>query len=787
VEALFGEGAEIVGRFTGAELAGTRYQRPFEVIPADAEGEESARRGWRVVAEDFVTAEDGTGIVHLAPAFGADDYAAGQRHGLPMFRPVDDAGRFREDIPLIGGKFVKDADPPLVEDLKSRGLVFRYSLETHSYPHCWRCRSPLLYMARDSWYIRTTEMRAAMLANNAQVSWHPPEIGTGRFGEWLEGNVDWAISRERYWGTPLPIWVCDADARHTRTIGSFVELGELSGGLPADFDPHKPFIDEVGWPCECGGTMRRTPEVIDVWFDSGAMPYAQWHYPFENREQFDRHFPADFICEGVDQTRGWFYSLMAISTMLGKGPAYRNVLVNDLVLDADGQKMSKSRGNVVDPWQAIDSFGVDAIRWYFITASHPWLPKRFDPAALGEAARRTFDTLANTYRFFALYANLESWSPADDDPPAWQRGIMDRWILSRLAALVSEVTTHFDGYQLTHGGRAIADFIVDDLSNWYVRRSRDRFWGSGDQADARAAFRTLHEVLEVLARLMAPIAPFHSDWLYRALTGSSVHLAPFPFAGMAALRDVRLEEGMRLVRIMARLGRAARERIRIRVRQPLGLLQAVVPDPAAVTEELLEVLRDELNIKRVQFLQGAGDLVSLRAQPNFRQLGRRFGGRTQEAAQQIRGLQGDSLRAYARGDGAAIVVDGVPHELEPGDLEVIEEAAGDLVVETDEGCTIALDPAVDEALRLEGLARELVNRIQRIRKDTGLAVSDRIRLGVFGEADVLAATQGHRDYIAAETLATDMTAAAAPDDGWSDRLHDADLDGVAVRIGVERA
>jgi isoleucyl-tRNA synthetase len=786
VEALFGEGAEIVRRFKGAELAGIRYQRPFALIAEDAAGADAAANGWRVVLEEFVTAEDGTGIVHMAPAFGADDYAAGQRHGLPLFRPVDDAGRFREEIPLVGGMFVKDADAVLVEDMRPRGLVFRYSLETHNYPHCWRCRSPLLYMARDSWYIRTTEMRAEMLANNAQVSWHPPEIGTGRFGEWLEGNVDWAISRERYWGTPLPIWVCDTDASHTRTIGSFAELAGLAGELGTDLDPHKPYIDNVTWGCECGGTMRRTPEVIDVWFDSGAMPFAQWHYPFDNEEKFERHFPADFICEGVDQTRGWFYSLMAIATMLGKGPAYRNVLVNDLVLDAEGQKMSKSRGNVVDPWQAIERFGVDAIRWYFITASHPWLPKRFDPAALGEAARRTFDTLANTYRFFSLYANLESWQAADDDPPAWDRGLTDRWILSRLAALVSEVTHHYDGYQLTHAGRAIADFVVDDLSNWYVRRSRDRFWGSAHELDTRAAFRTLHDVLEVLARLMAPIAPFQSDWMYRALTGSSVHLAPFPYAGMAALRDERIEEGMRTVRNLARLGRAARERVKIRVRQPLGLMQAVVPDPTVLTTELLDVLRDELNIKRVQFLQGAGDLVSLRAQPNFRQLGKRFGGQTQEAAQQIRALDGEALRAFVRGETVSIEVAGAQQVLEPGDLEVIEEAAGDLVVETDEGCTIALDPTVDNVLRLEGLARELVNRIQRVRKDTGLAVSDRIRLGIFGGADVAAAVEAHRDHIAAETLASALEVAGGSS-GWAGSLHDVDLDGVAVRIGIERA
>jgi isoleucyl-tRNA synthetase len=780
--ALFGEDVSVLRRIPARELEGVRYERPFDIVAAGADAE----RAWRVVLEDFVTAEDGTGIVHMAPAFGADDFAAGQRHGLPMYRPVDDAGRFREGLPLVGGLFVKEADAVLVAALRERGLVVRYSLEKHSYPHCWRCRSALIYMARDSWYIRTTQLQQQMLANNAQVAWYPPEVGTGRFGEWLEGNVDWAISRERYWGTPLPIWVCTADADHVRVVGSFRELAGLAGGLAEPFDPHKPFIDDVTWRCDCGGTMRRTPEVVDVWFDSGAMPYAQWHYPFENEAAFRSHFPADFICEGVDQTRGWFYSLMAISTMLDMGPAFRNVVVNDLVLDAEGQKMSKSRGNVVDPWAAIDTFGVDAIRWYFLTSSQPWLPKRFDPDALGEAARRVFDTLANTYRFFALYANLESWSPSDDDPPVTERGVMDRWILSRLAFLVTTVNDSLRRYELTYGGRLIADFVVDDLSNWYVRRSRGRFWGSADEHDARCAFRTLHEVLEVLSRLLAPFTPFHADWLHRALTaGRSAHLASFP-DGAGLVRDESLEAGMRTVRVLSRLGRAARERVKIRVRQPLGMLQAVVPDASVMSEELLHVLRDELNIRQVQFLQGTGDLVTLRAEPNFKQLGRRFGPGTQEAARRIRELGVEQLRACVAGEPVSIEVAGSMRVLEPGDLEVLEQAAGELVVEMDEGCTIALDPVITEALRLEGLARELVNRIQRLRKDRGLAVSDRIRLGIFGADNVQRAVEQHGSYIAAETLAVEVESSADPGDAWAD-AHDVNVDGVEARIAVRRA
>ena len=783
VPALFGDAARIVRRYAARELEGARYDRPFDLVQLGA----SAERGCRVLLEDFVTAEDGTGIVHIAPAFGADDYAAGQRHGLPMPRPIDDAGRFDPEIPLVGGMFVKDADPVLVEALRQRGRVFRYSLETHSYPHCWRCSSPLIYMARDSWYIRTTQVRTQMLANNARTAWHPPEIGTGRFGEWLEGNVDWAISRERYWGTPLPFWVCSLDPAHVRVIGSFAELSAAIGKLPDPFDPHKPFIDELTFACtKCTGIMRRTPEVIDVWFDSGSMPYAQWHYPFENEDLFRRHFPADFVCEGVDQTRGWFYSLMAISTMLDLGTPFRHVLVNDLVLDAEGQKMSKSRGNIVDPWTAIDDFGADAIRWYFLTSSQPWLPKRFDPEALGETARRAFDTLANTYRFFALYANIESWTPSEDDPPVEQRAVMDRWILVRLALLTRTVCAEFDAYELTRGARAIGDFIVDDLSNWYVRRSRERFWASADRADTRAAFATLHRVLQDVARLLAPLTPFQADWLYRALqAGASVHLAAFPSA--PALVDAQLDEGMRLVRLLARLGRAARDRVRIRVRQPLGTLQVVVPNDTLLSPDLVDVLRDELNVKRVQFLQGATGLVALRAQPNFRQLGKRFGGRTQQAAQRIRELDAAALRRYARGENVALDLAGHSYALEPGDLEVIEEAAGDLIVESDEGCTIALDPTLDAALQREGLARELVNRIQRLRKEAGLKVSDRIKLGVFGDGEVQEAIEHHGAYVAAETLATELVSGIVPDAKWLGAVQDLDLDGKFVRIGVRRA
>jgi len=784
VAALFGEGAEVVRRYPASELIGQRYRRPFDLVGGrGGELAELEANAWRVVAEEFVSAEDGTGLVHLAPAFGADDYAAGQRHGLPMYTPLDDAGKFAEGIELVGGLFAKAADPVLVADLEARGLVFRHTLESHSYPHCWRCSSPLLYMARASWYARTTALKDTMLANNRQVAWHPPEVGAGRFGEWLEGNVDWALSRDRYWGTPIPIWVCDREPSHTEVIGSFAELAERVGGLPEGFDPHKPWIDEYRWPCRsCGGTMQRTPEVIDVWFDSGAMPYAQWHYPFENEEIWRKHFPADFICEGVDQTRGWFYSLMAISSMLGYGPAYRHVVVNDLILDKHGQKMSKSRGNVVNPWEAIESFGADAIRWYLVTVSQPWVPKRFDPDALADAARRTFDTLANTYRFFALYANLEGWTPESEGDVAYS--VLDRWILSRLDALVAEVGAGMEAYELTRAARLIADFVVDDLSNWYVRRSRDRFWGSGDTADARAAFTTLHGTLVTLARLLAPIVPFLSDWLHRALEGgASVHLARYPEV-VPGRRDEKLEAGMEAVRTLSRLGRAARERVKIRVRQPLGALYSVIPAGIELDEELLELVRDELNVKEVRFLQAAEELVELRARPNFRVLGPRFGPRTAAAADAIRALTTEELQRFRRGEPLVIVLEGEGYEIGAEEFELREESRGNLVVEADGGYVVALDPTVTEELRLEGLARELVNRVQRLRREEGFEVSDRIRLGIFGDDEIVRAAESFRSFIAGETLALEYETGPDPDAAGYAAVREVDVDGATVRIGL---
>ena len=788
-EAIFGEERDVVGTLKGADMIGWRYRRPLDLV---AEPEERGN-GWTVVGEDFVSAEDGTGIVHMAPAFGADDYAAGQRHDLPMLNPIDGAGCFTADVGLVGGMFVKDADPKLVEALRERGLLFHVGKVEHSYPHCWRCDSPLLYVAIDSWFAATSTLKDQLLANNDKIAWHPPEVGEKRFGEWLRGNVDWALSRDRYWGTPLPVWVCDQDRDHLHWIGSLADLAAAAGPLPDDFDPHRPFIDDVTWGCDrCAGTMRRTPEVVDVWFDSGAMPYAQWHYPFENEQEFEDHFPANFICEGLDQTRGWFYSLLAISTMLGRGPSFMNCLVNDLVLDAEGRKMSKSRGNVVNPWDAIGDHGADAVRWYFITSSNPWLPKRYDPAGVREAAGKFFDTLFNTYRFFRLYASVEGWTPGDADPAPEDRPLLDRWLLARLDTVVTEVSGELERYQLTRAYRALGDFVVEDLSNWYVRRNRSRFWGSEDAADQRAAFRTLYDTLRQVAVMAAPCTPFAADWIHRALTGTSVHLERFPgpladAERAALLAGEDLETDMTDVRALVSLGRAAREDVGIRVRQPLRVARAVVPGGRTLSADMLDVVRDELNVKEVGFLSSVDGIVTLTGKPNYRSLGQRFGKQTNDAANAIRALDQDTLSAYQAGRAVEITVGGTTHALQEGDLEVIQEAAGDLVVRGEGAYTVALDAELDAELRAEGVARELVNRIQNLRKDAGLEITDRIELVVAGPEGIREAAEAHRASIAGETLCNAVSVAESAQEAGYAHAREVDIDGTTAWIGLRKA
>ncbi len=792
----------LVRLLRGAELVGLRYRRPLDWLPYPP-GEHEI-----VVGETFVSAEDGTGVVHMSPAFGADDYAAGQRHGLAFLQPVNAQGEFPADLPVAGGRFVKDADPLLVEELRRRGVLWKAGTITHAYPHCWRCGTPLLYYARTSWFVRTTDYRDEMLARNARVDWHPPEVGEGRFGEWLKNNIDWAISRDRYWGTPLPVWVCDADDTHVDVVGSFAELAERSGApLPADFDPHKPHVDGYTWRCRqrgCTGQMHRVSEVIDTWFDSGSMSFAQWGYPHQpgSRERLAQQYPADFIAEGVDQTRGWFYSLLAIATGLddalpnNAGPStrdvtagaapYGHVVVNDLVLDADGQKMSKSKGNVVDPWTVIADYGADALRLFLVASADVSVPRKFDERAIREQAVRFLLTLKNVYSgMFAQYANY-GWAPSAADPAPAARPPLDRWMLSRLAGVEQEVDGALERYDATAASRALIRFVDDDVANWYVRSSRGRFYDV-DGDDNRAAFATLYEVLVTTCRLMAPMAPFLSDWMHRELTGESVHLAPYVRAESEP-RDPDLERAMAAVRTLARLGRAAREDAGLKVRQPLSRMVCVVPDvsePELVP--LVDLLANELNVKRLEFAQTGDALVTLEAKPNYRSLGKKFGRQTPLAAQAVQAFTADELRAFLRGDPLAVAAGGESHELEPDDLTIVRRASGDLVVQEEGGFVAALDPTVTPALHREGLARELVSRVQRLRKETGLAVSDRIVLYVGGDPDVQGAVEEHGRWIGGEVLATRVVWAEAGVNEDQATMPAVEIDGTTARIAITKA
>ena len=791
VEHYFGEGAVIRRELSAADLEGLEYDRPFRLVPSY-----DVSRG-RLLPAEFVSDEDGTGLVHIAPAFGADDFALGQEFDLPVVRPVDDAGRFLPEVEEVGGEGVKEADARLQDLLEARGLMFRRESFRHSYPHCWRCDTPLIYMARDSWYVRTTEVRERMMAENAEVAWHPPEIGTGRMGEWLRGNIDWAISRDRYWGTPLPIWVCD-DCPARDVVGSFARLAELAGRMPdgpdgqGRFDPHRPEIDGLSWPCRkagCGGRMTRVPQVLDAWFDSGSMPFAQWHYPFDNHDRFEAQFPADFIAEGVDQTRGWFYSLLALSTILFDAGAYRNVLVNDLILDDSGQKMSKSRGNVVDPWETLAEHGADVLRFYLLASSNPWLPKRWDAAGLHEANRKMFDTLRSAYRFFAMYAGLEGWRHDGAEfaaRPISERPLIDRWLIGRTGTAAAEARRAFASYDLTRAARTISSYVQDDLSNWYIRLTRDRFWatrGGEEMAlDTADAFATLHGALVDTCRMLAPIAPFLSDWMHRELIGDSVHLAEFP--GGHGEIDAGLEAGMDDVRRLATLGRAAREQAGIRVRQPLRELHAVLPGGRRLDGDFVGLLAAELNVRSVVFPAGDDDIIRLSAKPDFGALGPRYGSETPAVARAVAGLDPGTVRRLRDGETIAVEVAGRGVEIRPSDVQVLEEAAGDLVVQADDGWLVGLDTALDDELLSEGFAREIVNRVQRFRRDAELAVSDRIRLAIAGSPEVERIVREHAAYIGGETLAIALETGS----GAVERLplgREIEIDGEPLRIGLE--
>lgn len=783
VERVFGEGARPVHTIRADDLVGRPYAPPFDLVPAEH----------RVVPADFVTTDDGTGLVHIAPAFGEDDMAVARQHGLEMPNPIGPDGRYTKMAGRWEGRAAKEVDADLIADLDHRGRLFREEAYTHSYPHCWRCGTPLIYYAKPSWYIRTTQVRDRMLEINADVGWHPERVRDGRFGRWLEGNVDWAISRDRYWGTPLPFWRC-GDCDTVRAIGSYAELREAAvDPLPEDFDPHRPFVDDVAITCECGGHARREPEVIDVWYDSGAMPFAQVHHPFDTGGDLTGRMPADFICEALDQTRGWFYSLLAESTLLFDGPAYRNVVCLGLILDGEGQKMSKSRGNVIAPWDVLDRQGADAFRWYLLTAQSPWESFRFSLDAVDEAMRRFLLTLWNTYSFLVTYASLpDGWVPADGGPPVAERPAIDRWILSRLDGTLTDVTERLDAYDATGAGRAMEAFL-DDLSNWYVRSSRRRFWGAGRTAGEAAAFATLHECLATLAAMVAPFCPFVAEEIHGALVADhdptapeSVHLADWPAGGDR--HDPALEAAMAAAREIVTVGRGARAEAKIKVRQPLA--EAVVacsPALAASVESLVELVADELNVRAVRFVTDPGELVEVALKPNYRRLGPRFGKRMPAVAAGVAALDAAAVaRRLDAGEAVNVDVDGTAELLEPDDFLREARPAEGYAVGQDAAMAVALATQVSPELQREALAREIVHAVQGARRAAGLRVDERIHLHLDGSGVLREAIDAFGDVIAAETLTTRLTVAhGAPFAGiHRDEMM---LDGEPLSLRLERA
>jgi isoleucyl-tRNA synthetase len=747
-----GEGWHILADVPGNEITGARYERPFGMVDIP--------EAHVVVPGDFVTTEDGTGLVHIAPAFGAEDMEVARALGLPVVNPVRPDGRFEDGLPLVGGLFFKDADRPLVADLAERGLLFRSTPHVHSYPHCWRCGTVLLYYALPSWYIKTTAVKEALLAENEKTNWQPETIKHGRYGEWLRGNVDWALSRTRYWGTPLPLWECPDG--HLTCVGSLAELGDLAGADLSGLDPHRPFVDEVTLGCpSCGAEARRVPEVIDAWFDSGSMPFAQHGAPLRNAAEFEAAYPAQFICEAIDQTRGWFYSLMAVGTLVFGRSSYENVVCLGHVVDEQGRKMSKHLGNVLEPMGVLNAHGADAVRWFFAASGSPWGQRRIGPGVLGEIVRKVLLTYWNTVSFLALYARASSpqWTPgAGASSPSSLRPLLDRWLLSQVHGAVRDVTTAMEAFDSAAAGRRIAA-LIDDLSNWYVRRSRRRFWDGAASADGIAAFATLHEALMTLTRLMAPVTPFLTDYVWGALRTDddpeSVHLASWP-AYDQALVDSALDEQMALARRLVELGRSARAAASVGTRQPLSRAVVAAAGFGALPAELRSLVAEELNVHAVEPLEAVGgSLVDYLVKPDFRSLGKRFGPATQAVAAAIRQADPAEVAAAVAAGPLGLTVPEVGEvTITSADVIVTQVPRAGWGVASEAGETVALDLSVTPELRAEGLAREVVRRIQEARKDSGLSVTDRIAVRWTAASDQLAAAIAtHGELIAGEVLA----------------------------------
>ena len=772
---------EVLSRMTGKELEGRAYEPLFACA-----GEEAARQKKKahfVTVDGYVTTSDGTGIVHIAPAFGEDDSRIGRNYDLPFVQFVDGKGNMTKQTPYEG-VFVKKADPLILVDLEKEGKLFSAPNFEHDYPHCWRCNTPLIYYARDSWFIKMTAVRDNLVRNNNTVNWIPDAIGKGRFGDWLENIQDWGISRNRYWGTPLNIWECACGKRHA--IGSIAELKSLSKNCPEDIELHRPFIDAVTFPCpDCGGEMKRVPEVIDCWFDSGAMPFAQWHYPFENKEKFERTFPADFISEGVDQTRGWFYSLMAISTLLFDCAPYKSVLVLGHVLDKDGQKMSKSKGNAVDPFEALEEFGADAIRWYFYANSAPWLPNRFYREAVVEGQRKFMGTLWNTYAFYVLYANIDGFNPADYKLEYDKLSVMDKWMLSRLHTLIKTVDGHLDAIRVPEAARAL-DAFVDEMSNWYVRRSRERFWGKEMTQDKINAYLTLYTALVTLAKLAAPMIPFMTEDIYRNLVckndpaaPESVHLCTYPVYDEAMI-DTALEAHMDEVLRVVTIGRACRNAASVKTRQPIG--QMFVKADFTLPDYFTDIIREELNVKCVTFSDDVRAYTTYTFKPQLRTVGPKYGKYLGGIRTTLSNLDGNAAMDELNEKGVLTLdIDGAAIVLEREDLliEMTKQAGYESIAEN--GVTVVLDTNLTPDLIEEGFVNEIVSKLQNMRKDSGFEVTDRITIGITGNDKIEAILAKYEQDICAQVLALGVTYGAVTENAkeWS-------LNGEKVTLSVER-
>ncbi len=788
-----GEEATILRRFTGSELAGVAYEGLYRGVPG-AGDEVDWNTAYRAIADDYVSLEDGTGVVHIAPAYG--DLDIGRRHGLPTLFSVDLQGMVLPELRQFEGRFFKEADPLIIRDLKDRGLLYKSARTKHTYPFCWRCDAPLLFFAKSSWYIRTTARKQQLIDNNEQITWVPEHIKHGRFGNWLENNIDWAISRQRYWGTPLPIWECTCG--YQECVGSVAELSAKAGKDLTDLDLHRPYVDEISWVCpQCGGTLRRVPDLMDVWFDSGAMPTAQWHYPFENKAYVEAHdaYFADFICEAIDQTRGWFYSLHATSTLLFGRPAFKHVICLGHILDEKGLKMSKSKGNIVSLDTAMEH-GADALRWYMYTCTTPGNPRRFSSNLVSESVRKFLLTLWNTYSFFVTYANLDNVDfQAIRTPQSALRNPMDKWALSQLQGLTDEVTRNLEAYQVTEAGRAIEAF-TDVLSNWYLRRNRRRFWKSEADADKQAAYATLYTCLVTVAKLMAPFAPFVSEEIYRNLVAErdpaapeSVHLADWPAVDTARV-DAGLDRDMAVLLKVVELGRSARAESGLKVRQPLAALLVHVPGAPeqASLERFLDEVRDELNVKAVRFLEGSSGLVEYRFKPNLPVVGRKYGKLVPAMKNALAALTGAQAAAVAEtvqaGQTFTLDVDGQTLELTGEEILVDTSSPEGFAVAEEGGYVVALDTTLTEELRREGMARDLVRQVQDARKEAGLQISDHIHLYLDAPAAVAEALTPHLAYLQAETLADAVAFTPAPAGAFT---VPAELGEMALTVGVVKA